>query len=100
MRPIPILLTALLSLASAITQPPKIATVDMQELFRQYHGTDEAQKQINIERARIQQDNNERLARIRELETALGNLRKQLDDPAVADTRKQRLFKDWQIQQQ
>jgi outer membrane protein len=100
MRPIPILLSALLSLASAIAQPPKIATVDMQELFRQYHRTDEAQKQINIERARIQQDNNERLARIRELETALGNLRKQLDDPAVADTRKQQLFKDRQIQQQ
>jgi outer membrane protein len=100
MRPIPILLAALLSLASVIAGPPKIATVDMQELFRQYHRTEEAQKQINIERARIQQDNNERLARIRELESTLGNLRRQLDDPAVADTRKQRLFKDWQIQQQ
>jgi len=100
MRPITIILAALFSVSSAIAEAPKIATVDMQELFRQYHRTDEAQKQINIERARIQKDNNERLARIRELETTLGNLRKQLDDPAVADTRRQQLFKDWQIQQQ
>jgi Skp family chaperone for outer membrane proteins len=72
----------------------------MQELFKQYYRTNEAQKQINIERTRIQKDNNERLARIRELESTLGNLRKQLDDPTINDSRKQQLFKDWQFQQQ
>ncbi|MEP2777449.1 MAG: OmpH family outer membrane protein [Luteolibacter sp.] len=78
----------------------KIATVDMQELFKQYYRTAEAQKQINVERARIQKDNNERLARIRELETNLGNLKKQIEDPAINDSKKQELFKDWQMQQQ
>ena len=78
----------------------KIATVDMQELFRQYHRTNEAQQQINVERARIQQDNNERLARIRELEESLGNLRKEIEDPSVADSRKQTLYRDLQAQQQ
>lgn len=78
----------------------RIATVDMQDLFKQYYRTNEAQKQINVERARIQKDNNERLARIREIEESLGNLRKQLDDPAINDSRKQALFKDWQMQQQ
>ena len=34
----------------------KIATVDMQELFKQYYRTNDAQKQINLERARIQKD--------------------------------------------
>jgi outer membrane protein len=77
-----------------------IATVDMQELFKQYHRTNEAQKQINVERARIQKDNNERLARIRELEENLAKLRKQLEDPSLADSKKQTLFKDWQMQQQ
>ena len=77
-----------------------IATVDMQELFKQYYRTNEAQKQINVERARIQKDNNERLARIRDLEENLGNLRKQLEDPAINDSKKQTLFKDWQGQQQ
>ena len=83
-----------------VTPLVKIATVDMQELFKQYHRTNEAQKQINVERARIQKDNNERLAKIRELETNLGNLRKQLDDPSLDDSKKQTLFKEWQMQQQ
>jgi outer membrane protein len=77
-----------------------IATVDMQELFKQYYRTNEAQKQINVERARIQKDNNERLARIRELEENLGKLRKQLEDPSLNDSKKQTLFKEWQMQQQ
>lgn len=77
----------------------KIATVDMQELFKQYYRTNEAQKQINVERAKIGQENNERLGRIRELEANLTNLRKQLEDPTLAEPRKQALFKDWQVQQ-
>jgi outer membrane protein len=85
--------------ASAAPQP-RIATVDMQELFKQYHRTEEAQKQINVERARIQKDNNERLAKIRDIEENLGKLRKELDDPAVNESRKQTLFKEWQSQQQ
>lgn len=83
---------------SAIAQEGKlnIATVDMQELFKQYYRTNEAQKQINVERARIQKDNNERLTRIRELETELTNLRKQIEDPALNDSKKQALHKEWQ----
>lgn len=93
---------AVILATSAVAQDGKlnIATVDMQELFKQYYRTNEAQKQINVERARIQKDNNERLARIRELEESLGGLRKQLDDPSIADSKKQALFKDWQTQQQ
>lgn len=92
---------ALAMVASAAAQEGrlKIATVDMQELFKQYYKTNEAQKQINVERAQIGQQNNERLARIRELETNLNNLRKQIEDPSVGDQRKQALSKDWQVQQ-
>lgn len=94
-------LSALMVGASAAQQAgPKVATVDMQELFRQYYRTNEAQNQINVERARIQKGNNERLERIRELDTALETLRKQLEDPAINDTRKQALYKDFQTQQQ
>ena len=77
-----------------------IATVDMQELFKNYYRTAEAQKQINVERARIQKDNNERLARIRDLEESLDKLRQQLEDPAYNESKKQTLFKEWQEQQQ
>ena len=78
----------------------KIATVDMQELFKQYYRTNEAQKQINVDRAKIQKDNNERMAKIREIETSLGKLSKQLEDTTINDSKKQLLFKDWQAQQQ
>jgi len=86
----------------AVAQEAKlnIATVDMQELFKQYYRTNEAQKQINVERARIQKDNNERLTRIRVLESSLASLRKQLEDPSLNDSKKQTLYKDWQTQQQ
>jgi Skp family chaperone for outer membrane proteins len=95
------LAAALLSFGSASAADKiNIATVDMQELFKQYYRTNEAQKQINVERARIQKDNNERLSRIRELEESLGTLRKQLEDPAINDSKKQTLYKDFQAKQQ
>jgi len=94
------LAASLITVATAQEAKIKIATVDMQELFKQYHRTNEAQKQINVERSGIQKDNNERLARIRELETNLGNLKKQIEDPSINETKKQALFKDWQMQQQ
>ncbi|MBJ06017.1 MAG: hypothetical protein CMO40_02710 [Verrucomicrobiaceae bacterium] len=78
----------------------KIATVDMQTLFKQYHRTNAAQKEINVERAKIQQNNNERLEAIRGLEDELQGLRKQLDDPSLSDKRKQELFKDFQMKTQ
>lgn len=78
----------------------KIATVDMQQLFKEYHRTNEAQKEINVERARIQKDNNDRLARIRELDTELQSMRKKLEDPTIADSTKQTVFTEWNIKQQ
>ncbi len=89
--------TALLFVLPAAAQDKlKIATVDMQTLFKQYHRTNAAQKEVNVERAKIQQNNNERLETIRALEDELQGLRKQLDDPSLSDKRKQELFKDFQ----
>ncbi len=89
--------TALLFVLPAAAQDKlKIATVDMQTLFKQYHRTNAAQKDVNVERAKIQQNKNERLETIRSLEDELQGLRKQLDDPSLSDKRKQELFKDFQ----
>lgn len=95
-------LVSALMVSTAVAEDSKlsIATVDMQELFKQYHRTDEAQKQINIERARIQKDNNERLARIRELEEQLELLKKQLQDPTFNESKKQELYKERQMKLQ
>jgi len=77
-----------------------IATVDMQELFKQYYRTIEAKKQNNVDFARIQKEANERRAKIRELNTSLETLKKQIDDPAINDSKKQAISKDAQVQYQ
>lgn len=92
--------TLLLAVPAVAQERLKIATVDMQTLFKQYHRTNEAQKEINVERAKIQQNNNERLETIRTLEEELQGLRKQLDDPSISDKKKQDLFKNFQMKTQ
>ena len=47
----------------------------MEELFDGYSQTAEIQREINIERARIQTDSNEKLAKIREIEARLQEIR-------------------------
>jgi Skp family chaperone for outer membrane proteins len=91
---------SLFTAANAQDAKIKIATVDMQELFKEYHRTTEAQEVINVERAGIQKDNEGRLTRVRELETNLGNLKKQIEDPSVNETKKQSLIQEFQVQQQ
>jgi Skp family chaperone for outer membrane proteins len=54
--------------APAAAPQLRIATVSMQELFKQYHRTIEAQKQINVDRARVQKETNERLARVKQVQ--------------------------------
>ena len=66
----------------------KVATVDMQRLFKGYHRTEASRKQYNVELARLQKQDADRLSRIRELEAELRKLRKQLEDPAVAESKK------------
>lgn len=57
----------------------KMATVDMEKLFNDFHRTGEIQKEINIERARIQKDNNLRLADIRGIDDQIQGIRKKLE---------------------
>ena len=85
---------SLISVAQADDNKLDIATVDMQELFKQYYRTNEAQKTINSERANIQKENNERLSRIRELEDNLGLLRKQIEDTTLSESKRQELIKE------
>jgi outer membrane protein len=91
---------SIVSVAAAQDGKLNIATVNMQELFKQYYRTNEAQKEINAEKAKIQKENNERMSRIRELEESLGKLKKQFDDPAINDSKKQSIEKDLRAQNQ
>lgn len=89
---------AALFVGSAAAQDAKlkIATVDMQQLFKEYYKTNEAQQQINVERARIQKDNNEKQTAIRQIESDIQALKTQIDDPSQSDQKKAQLYKDHQ----
>ena len=100
-RFIAVALAALL-VGSAAAQDAKlkIATVDMQQLFKEYYRTTEAQQQINVERARIQKDNNEKLTAIRQIESDIALLKKQIEDPSLSDQKKAQVYKDHQAKYQ
>lgn len=95
-----ILLAGFMGPMTAQDEKLKIATVDMQELFKEYYKTNDAQKQLNIERARIQKENNERLTRIRELDDELKTMRKQVEDPTLSDSKRQEIFEELKMKQQ
>jgi len=86
------MLVALQSVAAA--QKLKIATVNMERLFNEFHRTSEVQKEINIERARIQKDNNERLADIREIDNKMQKIREELKDKELGAKKKQDLHQE------
>lgn len=90
----------LLAGVPAHAQQQKIGTVDMQTLFKEYYVTNQAQKEINVARAQIQKEDDERMVRIRELENDLQNLRKQLSDPSVSDQKKREMERQGQAKQQ
>ena len=94
------LAASLITFATAADGKLSIATVDMQELFKQYYKTNEAQKQLSVDFARIQKDVNERKAKIRDLNTSFESLKKQIDDPSINDSKRQSLSKDAQVQYQ
>ena len=86
------LLAGFLKLQSgANAQRLKIATVDMERLFNEYHKTTSVQRDINIERARIQKDNNLRLKDIRDIDDSLQKIREQLKDTELGDKKRQDL---------
>lgn len=90
-RYLPVVLSALfLFQGSAMAQKLKIATVSMERLFNEYSMTGEVQREINIERARIQKENNEKLSDIRAIDKKLQEIREQLDNEEREIGEKQR----------
>lgn len=63
----------------------KIATVSMERLFNEYEQTEKVQREINIERARIQRENNNKLASIREIDSKLQKIREELNSDELGE---------------
>lgn len=69
---------ALLACGAAGAEAPKMATVDMQKLFKEYHRTIDAQKRFNAEYARIQKGVNERGEAVKRIQRMLQTLSEEI----------------------
>jgi outer membrane protein len=78
----------------------KVATVDMEELFKAYNRTTEAKAKMDEDVARVKKDQEERMKRLQEVSDAAKDLGKQLEDPTIADTKKRELFSARQVKVQ
>lgn len=67
---------------------PKAAMVNIQELFREYYKSIDAEKLVNIERARIQKENNDRRERIRSLDATLKEINRLMKSGESKDEQK------------
>lgn len=79
---------------------PKIATVDMQTLFKDYHRTTDAQKKINVGRARIRQDAERRQVEIDKLKEEMKGMSEQMEDPGIGDKKKRTIYQNLQAKRQ
>ena len=78
----------------------KVATVDMEALFQAYNRTKTAKTDMESDVARVKKDQEERMNRLKEVSDAAKDLGKQLEDPAIADTKKRELFAARQVKVQ
>jgi outer membrane protein len=88
---------AAMGMGSASAEKLKIATVDMQNLFKGYYRTTEEQQKFSQEFARIQKENSDRLAGIRAMEEQLQALKKKFQDPTLADNLKRKKSQEFQL---
>lgn len=97
------LVAAALSLSGFLsaqeTDRLKVATVDMQALFQEFHQTKSTKLKFDEEQQRVVKDRDERVASLKKLEGDIEGLKKQESDPSVADAKKQAIFTERQTKQ-
>ena len=82
------------AMIGSATAELKIASVDMQKLFNDYHKTKEAQESLQTEQAAIQKKNNERLTEIKEIETEIQKFRKMMEDGSLSERKRLEIEND------
>jgi outer membrane protein len=101
LRPLVALALSLTGILTAQeTDRLKIATVDMQALFQEFHETKTTKSKFDEEQLRVMKDRDERIAGLKALEAEIEDLKKQESDPSVADAKKQAIFSSRQVKQQ
>lgn len=94
--PISLIITSLILFASMAQgqQRLKIATVSMERLFNEFNQTEKVQREVNIERARIQRENNNKLASIREIDAKLQKIREELKSEELGEKQRADLLEE------
>ena len=87
---------ALAATTIAATAELKVATIDVATLFDGYYKTAETQKVINLERAKLQKENEESLKKVQELKKKHDTIRKSLEDPSINEKKKVELLKEFE----
>ena len=80
--------------------PLKIATVDMKQVFKEYHRTIAADQEQRAAVVKVNQENQERLESIRKLQQQVEELGKALTDPTISDSKRQSLSAERQTKVQ
>lgn len=74
-------------------EPLKVAVVDMRVLLTEFHETKAAESEDAVERDDIKKDDTERISGIRALEAEMQKLGGSLQDPSLADAKRQEIAK-------
>ena len=82
------------------SSPLRIATVDMMLLYDDFYQTNLARQEFNVDNARIQKDNNDKLTSIRQVENDMRLLKQQTEDPSLSDQKKAQVYKDYNYKYQ
>ncbi len=75
----------------------KIATVDMQQLFKAYYKTAEVQEQLNLQQEKIKKLNEEKSEPIRKMTEELEALKQQYEDSSLSEAKKQAAYQAHQM---
>lgn len=92
MRKLKQICVALMTIASVVgvisAENPKMATVDMQRLFKDYDRTNAVQNRFNMEYAVIQKGVNERIEEVTRMRLMLEKLQAEIDSDTLTDVEK------------
>lgn len=83
--PLMFLAAAALFVGPASAQDLKIATVDVEAVFRGYHRTAKEEARILVEEGRIKKEFEGSMGVLRDLETQVEDLRKKIEDPTISE---------------
>lgn len=76
-----------------------IVTVNVQKLLKDFHKTQDAMKKLGADELSIQEANTTRLAKVKDMEKVLTDLKKKVEDSATPDATRKQLAENYQLKQ-